>query len=580
MKRRKRPPRYMVSRRPHVTPVHCFFWAWHHIALAFLFCAFGGIAIGAFLLPASPASPAFASMAENVRGWAWADPVGWISLNDVNAGSGGGTYGAHVDFSTGELNGFGWSENAGWICFGDSCSTPSCSGSVPPSNLPYNVPFAAVTPAPYAPGGTIRNAHGWAKVCNLGDAGWISLNCSDPIPNACGAYSYRVPFDMSTHQFQDTTGPGSPGNGTSFAWNGNSDGTGFGYIDFRQAFITPELEQTAELCGNSSDDDLDGATDCDDTECGTVCFPPPPPGLTEDACPLGSADLCCSDSTDNEGDGPKDCEDVDCQGTASMCTISWLKTKFGNVYAQKGIETVAPPGAEFNASYCLSFSEGSITGFASQAGCIATSSALALPSSGSSYKGSLGAIDVNGIQSGRYGPVVQIADGAALPDQLNGKVYAYTGGGTLVVPAKTFQNGIGATGRGNGLLFVRGADVQIVGNLTYASPSVDNYLRNLASFGIIAVKDSSGLGGKIIIDPTVQNVVGALFAEESISTGVSATPFQAYGMMASRVLYFERTGGTSSTAAETISFDGRAVANPPPGMQDVGKSLPTAKDAF
>ncbi|MBU1908324.1 hypothetical protein KKF59_04345, partial [Patescibacteria group bacterium] len=57
-------------------------------------------------------------------------------------------------------------------------------------------------------------------------------------------------------------------------------------------------------------------------------------------------------------------------------------------------------------------------------------------------------------------------------------------------------------------------------------------------------------------------------------------PLQAYGLFASRALVFERTSGTAATAAETVTFDGRAVANPPPGMQDIGKSLPTAKDAF
>ena len=98
---------------------------------------------------------------------------------------------------------------------------------------------------------------------------------------------------------------------------------------------------------------------------------------------------------------------------------------------------------------------------------------------------------------------------------------------------------------------------------------------------IIVTRDAStGVGGHIFIEPTVQNVAGALFAETSISTGFTKSPLTVYGLIASRELALERVGGTSSTAAETIIFDGRAVANPPPGMQDIGKSLPTTKDAF
>jgi hypothetical protein len=568
-----------VPRREKITPHHCFYLAWHHLAIAFLFCSIGGIAIGLFLAPVFRPVPVSATTNDNVRGWAWADPIGWISLNDQNPGSGGGTYGVNLDFSTGELTGFGWSENAGWICFGSSCSAPECNGTVPTSNPPFDIPYAAVVPVPFSDGPVIRNAHGWAKVCGQGDSGWISLNCSDPLPSACGSYPYRVPFDMSTQQFTDPTAPGSPDNGTSFAWNGNGDGSGLGFVDFHLAYVQTSEETTPELCANGFDDDLNGVTDCDDAQCNLICFPPPPPDLTEDQCPLGTADLCCSDNADNEGDGKIDCEDSDCQGSASMCTVSWLKTKFGNVYAQKGIESIAPPGAQFNASYCLSYSEGSISGFASKAGCVEAGQQLALPNESNGYVGTFGSIDVQGIANGRYGTIVQIADGSAIPEQLDGKVYLYTGGGTLQLPIKTFQNGSGANGRGNGLLFVKGADLEITGDLFYSSPSVEMYLKNLASFGVI-VTSENGNGGNITIAPEVSSIVGSYFAEKSFSTGASVLPLNAYGMFASHQFSFERTGGTSSTAAETISFDGRAMANPPPGMQNVGKSLPSAKTGF
>lgn len=599
-------------------------WRWHQLLVGFVAFAGIGMAVAASYYTVPSPQQANASSTDNVMGWAWADPIGWISLNDANSGSGGGTYGVNVDLSSGAMNGFAWSDNAGWICFGSSCSHPNCTGTVPASQAPYNTMYAALSPAPYSAGGTIRNFHGWAKICNEGDDGWVSLNCNDVSPSTCASYPYRVPFDMSTYYFEDPTAGGSPANGTSFAWNGTKEGTGFGYIDFHLASVIIPSETTDALCGDGIDNDLDGTADCafdsscaaaptcSEDQCGigtaddccsdgkdnegdgvddcsdpdcqgvaSMCPAVLPPDLTEDQCPLGTADLCCSDGMDNEADGTDDCEDIDCQGVASMCTISWLKTQFGNVYAQKGIASIAAPASQFNASYCLSITDGSITGFASQSGCQSVSPSLSLPSASAGYQGSLGSIDIQGIENGRYGPVVQIADGSALPDALDGKVYLYTGGGTLVLPSKIFTNALASNGRGSGLLYVKEADLHISGDMSYALPSVQNYLRSLASFGVIVTADpDKGYGGNIVIDPKVQNVVGAYFAEKSIQTGASATPLTVYGLLASRALVFERTGGTSSTAAETIIFDGRAVANPPPGMQDIGKSLPSAKDAF
>ncbi|MFH1078005.1 MAG: hypothetical protein V1745_01830 [Patescibacteria group bacterium] len=561
------------------------FWHWHELTVAFVALVGIGIGIGASIFTVPPAENAVASGSDNVMGWAWADPIGWISLNNANVGSGGGTYGVNVDLTSGVMNGFGWSENAGWICFGNSCAAPSCSGTPPSSVLAYDSLIAKVTPAPLTTVPGIRNAHGWAKVCNEGDLGWISLNCSDLNPSVCGSYAYRVPINPSTWLFQDPTGAGSPGNGSSFAWNGNSDLSGFGYIDFAQAYIQIPSENTEPVCSNSIDDDLDGAADCLDTECSAfpACVEPL---MDETLCTDGTADLCCDNKDaglndfDDDYDGLANCDDPDCQGVASMCTVAWLKTRFGNVYAQKGIEAIVAPAAQYNATYCLSVTEGLVTGFASQIGCSGSSEALTLPTASSSYRGSLGNIDIAGIRSGRYGQVITIANGN-LPESLDGRVYRYTGGGTFTLDAKTFRNGIGSVGRGNGLLFIDGADLRITANLSYEASAVDTYLRNLASLGVIVTKNAStGVGGNITIDPVVTKMVGAYFAETSISTGATPNPLEVFGLFASRLINFQREGGTAAVASETVSFDGRAVANPPPGMQDVGKSLPTSKDAY
>lgn len=540
--------------------------------LAFAVCA------SRLVLPSS--QPVYASAAHNVMGWAWADPIGWISLNDQNPDAGNGVpYGVNLDPVTGEIAGFGWSPNAGWVCFGSACNVATCAGTPPPAVAPYQVAFAKLDSPPMSAGPIIRHVHGWAKVCNQGDAGWISLNCADPIPSACATYPYHVPLDMSTQEFRDQTPPGSPANGTSFAWNASINESGFGYVDFREAYLAFPPEDTEAMCVDGVDNDLDGAVDCLDTECATWCAPEPP-SSGEPACDLGSADACCSDQTDNDSNGSIDCADSACQAESSMCTVAWLQTRFGNVYAQQGIAAIAAPAEQYNASYCLSITDGSIVGFASENGCQAISTKLDLPSGSTGYRGTLGAIDIAGIEQGRYGAVIDIADGQGLLEFLNGRVYRYVGSGPLKLPAKKFENGSGATGRGSGLLFVRGADVEIQQNMSYVSTAVGGYLRNLASFGMIVLKDEFGNGGNIRIQPNVDRIVGAYFAEGAIQTGNSKTPLQVYGLLAARQLEFERTGGASSTASEIVTFDGRAVANPPPGMQDVGKSLPTTKDAY
>ncbi len=64
----------------------------------------------------------------------------------------------------------------------------------------------------------------------------------------------------------------------------------------------PEVENTALLCSDGVDNDGDGLTDCEDTDCSSfsVC-----------------KELICDDGVDDEGDGLIDCQDPDCQSTAT-----------------------------------------------------------------------------------------------------------------------------------------------------------------------------------------------------------------------------------------------------------------------
>lgn len=91
-----------------------------------------------------------------------------------------------------------------------------------------------------------------------------------------------------------------------------------------------------EVCDNGSDDDGDGAADCDDADCGNA-----PACLASEVCddgndndgdgdadcddadcdadPACSAPEVCDDGDDNDGDGDADCDDADCAGQIA-CT--------------------------------------------------------------------------------------------------------------------------------------------------------------------------------------------------------------------------------------------------------------------
>ncbi len=67
-------------------------------------------------------------------------------------------------------------------------------------------------------------------------------------------------------------------------------------------------EPLVELCANGADDDLDGAADCDDTDC-----------LEHPAC-VSAPIEDCTDGVDNDDDTAVDCDDSDCTGDAA-CTL-------------------------------------------------------------------------------------------------------------------------------------------------------------------------------------------------------------------------------------------------------------------
>lgn len=174
----------------------------------------------------------------NVSGWAWSGSLGWISMdcnNVVNGCTGpAGDYGLDFDDDH-NLSGWAWSSNAGWICFGASCDgatgvpaggTPSSPAAAADHFCPGFVPCAYYDAAE-------GELHGWAYVVSMTDGtdyrGWISLNCTDvgantASPRSCPSSDYAVTYD------EDASQPS--GEFYGYAWNGNGDDSGSGWIQF------------------------------------------------------------------------------------------------------------------------------------------------------------------------------------------------------------------------------------------------------------------------------------------------------------------------------------------------------------
>jgi hypothetical protein len=166
---------------------------------------------------------------DNLSGFAWSSNIGWISFNVSDCDTDGdGTYegasenggaapaecptsgtahdyGVNIDKTTGNLSGYAWSENVGWVSFEESGTpdntevTNNCDASCDPT-----VDCTACNNS--------SEIYGWAKILSMGDDGWISLRGTSP--------DYGISADVANSEL------------TGWAWNGNVDDSGIGWISF------------------------------------------------------------------------------------------------------------------------------------------------------------------------------------------------------------------------------------------------------------------------------------------------------------------------------------------------------------
>lgn len=165
--------------------------------ILFIVCIVLALALGASALFIGNEKSAEAGLGHNIRGWAWSDTIGWISLNSINPGAVSSiNFGVNLDNNK-KLSGYGWSDNVGWVTFNESqlngCPKAPCKAYVDGDDL-----------------------KGWAKVLSAdgnGWDGWLSLGSQT---------GDSVVYGTDTNTIYGVTTPSTPPSGTqAFSW-GNS----------------------------------------------------------------------------------------------------------------------------------------------------------------------------------------------------------------------------------------------------------------------------------------------------------------------------------------------------------------------
>ncbi|MFH0853746.1 MAG: hypothetical protein V1853_05065 [bacterium] len=304
---------------------------------------------------------------------------------------------------------------------------------------------------------------------------------------------------------------------------------------------------------------------------------------------------------------------------------AWLQTKFGDIYARADIgsaNTPSAPSDKCNATYVIS-AAGTISNYCTLYGQgfgeVETGymdrpyfqqgyESIYFPSESNNYTNVLGSIDLNGtitdIGDGKnkYGNKIVNSDDKNLTElglcaigvNLDNTVYNINNDFTIgrcdsgegyitewKINNRDITNPNSVSGAGT--IVVQG-DLTIDVNIVYQAENFDK-IRDLASLGII-------VKGSIIITGNVRTIVGSYIAFGDpgytnktngieIENSLDEKAFQAQGLMISPSYKFGRTFRgtlTDPLPAEEITYDGRVIANPPPGFSDFAQVLPRIRE--
>lgn len=304
----------------------------------------------------------------------------------------------------------------------------------------------------------------------------------------------------------------------------------------------------------------------------------------------------------------------------------YLATEQGDVYVRDGITN---PGGGFSPtqyqSTYLILSNGAVTRFSSESGSGYEDSSytidgndLEVPDTDNDFRTDIGVIELEKLTTAVSGSeniygqtIVTNGSGNLLslgPTKfLDGSVYVFDNGNPsqnyVANRSFTFTNGTSATPsspsyNGSGTIVING-NLTIERNMFYNNTDLQD-IKNLASVAWI-------VRGDLTIAENVSNIVGNFFVlgDDSVdgdgdgvvnygdgdgviytvapTTGTNGSQLVVYGLMMARKFDLNRNyeglgnGPTSGEdePSELIIYDGRIVANTPPGFQDFSSLLPT-----
>ncbi len=292
-------------------------------------------------------------------------------------------------------------------------------------------------------------------------------------------------------------------------------------------------------------------------------------------------------------------------------TLPWLQTKYGDIYARKGILGNEPPDYGYNATYQI-ISGDIITNFRSARGedwIKQGFQEIGFPRPSTRYSNVLGKINISdllcdlSVQNtciNKFGKIVEkiIDENNSGNIDLSGKIY-YRDGNLVIDNPINFMNAVGFDD-GSGTIIVNG-DLVINSDVKYDNSTSPIIFKNLASAAFIVL-------GDLKISPNVSNLAGNFIIigngndcnpnQESEVTGCGQiytccvlsgescafdervcqqNPLIVSGLMMAKKFYLKRIFITDSQdvqGSEIIIYDGRLLANTPPGLGDFAKSMP------
>jgi hypothetical protein len=528
----------------------------------------------------------------DLAGWMWTDNYGWISLNYEDLDSNiyhSVEYKVSMDASD-QLSGWAWSSNVGWICFGATCASicngqPGCN----PANYGTAIPLGGWV-AKYDESN--KQLSGWAKVISLKDEGWIHLGMgtNTVAQNQKGEYCYECTYNTSTPP--ELTGCQNCYTRTNF------DGANI-----------PELT-TVSVAGGSGNICF-GCTNCKKNQ-GLVDF-----RISCDKC----SNCFLYGGSIEESNGGLNGWGWNGNGGASSTigagwvqfnqgsglVYPWLQTLYGTVFSRNKIKQKSVVGG-VNATYCIFAKK--VKNFTSGNCQNSQDIDIAFPKQATgdtAYQNALGRLDLVGLETvasgskyNKYGQEVKVTPSESWTDKkiLGNAVYVINGDLTLG-SGFGLQDAVPAN-RGNGTVIVNG-NLKINNDFVYSpnQPSLID-LKQLASVAWI-------VKGDVIINPSVTSAVGAFIVLGKEGTdcqyedgtacdgaieyptykqngygvffsGDSATALTVAGLAFAKAFDFGRTYSSLKQGSETIVYDGRLVANPPPGLESFLDSLPVIRD--